>query len=165
MEKKGSFLERTTRASVQAVAEVYFPENDLGAPDWKQTQMVERTMAYLMTIPPRNRRLIRILYMAVEWLAPLWLAGIGRFSKRSLAFRKRAVHRWQTWDFIVFRLLSDALKAQLTMTYCSHPAVQKYVGVWKTCAREADPYPFPTRTGFLEAFVEQDAQKAAEMLQ
>src|SRR5699024_11087004 len=123
MEEKGTFFERTTRRSVQAVAEVYFPENDTGAPDWRQTQMVERTMSYLQSIPPRNRRLICWLYVAVEWLTPIWLAGVGRFSKRSLAFRKRVVHRWQTWDFIVFRLLSDALKAQLTMTYCSHPSV------------------------------------------
>lgn len=163
MEKKGSYFARTARRSVQAVAEVYFPENEFGAPDWRDTDMVNRTMAYLQTIPPTNRRMIYLLYIAVEWLAPLWLAGIGRFSRRSLAFRKRAVHRWQTWDFIVFRLLNDGLKAQLTMLYCSHATVQRYLGVWKSCARSADPYQTPTRKGFLEEFAQQDSQKASEV--
>lgn len=163
MGQKSTFVERSTRACVAAVAEVYFPENDAGAPDWRETEMVDRTMHYLTTIPPQNRRLLHVLFLAVQFLTPLWLAGIGRFSKRSLAFRQRAVRRWQTWDFIVFRLLSDALKAQLTMTYCSHPSVQKYLGIWKTCARDADPYDTPTRKGFLEEFAEQDAQRAAEV--
>lgn len=163
MGQKSTFVERATRASVEAVVEVYFPENDTGAPDWRDTEMVDRTMYYLTTIPPQNRRLLHILFLAVQFLTPLWLAGIGRFSKRSLAFRKRVVNRWQTWDFIVFRLLSDALKAQLTMTYCSHPAVQRHLGVWKTCARDADPYPFPTRKGFLEEFAEEDARRAAQV--
>lgn len=163
MEPKSTWVERTTRASVQAVAEVYFPENQEGAPDWRETDMVERTVEYLKIIPPENCRLVRLLFVLVEWLTPLWFAGVGRFSKRSLAFRKRAVHRWQTWDFIVFRLLSDALKAQLTMTYCSHPSVQKYMGIWKSCSREADPYPIPTRKGYLEEFAAKDADKALEV--
>lgn len=163
MGKKQPFIERSAHAGVQAVAEVYFPENDLGAPDWRDTKMVERTMSYLKTLPPINRRMIYMLYAAVEWLTPLFLAGIGRFSKRSLAFRTRAVRRWQNWDFVLFRLLSDGIKAQITMIYCSHAAVQKHLGAWKSCSREADPYPLPTRKGFLESFAENDAEASAEV--
>lgn len=163
MARKRPFLERSARNGLTAVAEVYFPENDEAAPGWRETRMVERTMSYLNTLPPANRRMIYLLYAAVEWLTPLWLAGIGRFSKRSLAFRTRAVRRWQTWDFLPFRLLSDGIKAQITMLYCSHPAVQKHLGVWKSCGREADPYPLPVRKGFLEEFAEQDAKASAEV--
>jgi len=152
-----SFIDRTVRASVQATAEVYFPENDFGAPDWRETDMVERTILYLQDIPPNTRPMLYLLFFAVEWLAPFLLAGLGRFSKRSLPFRQRAIRRWNTWNFIVFRFLAEGLKAQLTMTYMSHPLVQEHMGVWKACAREADPYQRPLRPDFLAQYAVEDA--------
>lgn len=157
VEAKQTFMERTVRATVRATAEVYFPKNDFGAPDWEDTDMVERTVQYMKDIPPSARPLLYVLFVAVEWAAPFLLAGVGRFSKRSLPFRERAIRRWNTWNFIVFRVLAEGLKAQLTMTYVSHPLVQKHMGVWKSCERENDPYDFPIRHGFLEQFAADDA--------
>lgn len=153
-----TWIDRSVRAGVQATSEVYFPENDFGAPDWRDTEMVERTMQYIISLPPNSRTLLRFLFVAVEWLAPFLLAGLGRFSKRSLPFRLRAVRRWNTWNFILFRFLADGLKAQLTMTYVSHPLVQEALGVWKSCEREADPYRFPTRPDYLASYAQADAQ-------
>lgn len=157
MEAKQTFMERTARATVRATAEVYFPTNDFGAPDWRDTDMVERTMEYLKDIPPSARPMLYVLFFAVEWLAPFLLAGLGRFSKRSLPFRERVIRRWNTWNFILFRFLAEGLKAQLTMTYMSHPLVQEHMGVWKACERAVDPYQRPVRPDFLAQFAAEDA--------
>ncbi len=159
MTDKPKRFEPTIRRSVQATAEVYFPQNDDGVPDWQETDMVERTMHYLEELPPETSFKIRLLYVVVEWLGPLGFAGLGRFSKKSLAFRQRVIHRWAHWNFFLYRMLFDALKAQLTMTYLSHPLLPQHMGIWKTCSRETDPYNTPIRKGFLEQFAEEDAQK------
>lgn len=152
MQNRESFWTRCVRRSVGATSEVYFPENDFGAPDWRSTEMVERTMQYLEELPPQARRLLYFLFLSIEWLAPFLLAGLGRFSNRSLAFRQRAIRRWNTSEFFLFRTISEGLKAQLTMTYLSHVDSQKHLGVWKACAREADPYGTPVRPEVLEDY-------------
>lgn len=139
------------RRSVGATAEVYFPVNQVGAPDWQSTEMVPRTMAYLEELPPQTRSLLHLLFLVVEFLAPFLLAGLGRFSSRSLAFRERAIARWDSSGFFLFALLAEGLKAQLTMMYMSHPSAQHYLGAWKTCDNPNDAMHLPVRTDVYSA--------------
>lgn len=148
---------RSARASIGAVSEVYFPENDFGAPDWRESEMVSRTLEYMDRLPKAPRLMLYALFVAIQWLTPFLLAGVGRFSKRSLPFRERAIRRWNTWNFILFRYLADGLKAQLMMTYMSHVSVQRYMGVWKACEREADPYGTPIDADFFDNYTYTDA--------
>jgi hypothetical protein len=129
-----SFVERSVAASIGAASEVMFPANDHGAPDWKQTDMVERTM-----------------FLAIEFLCPFLLVGPGRFSRQPAARRLRGLLRWRSSRFILYFLLCDALKAQLCMMYMSHPAVQRYMQAWKSCERENDPLGLPVRENVFSA--------------
>lgn len=159
MSQSEGFLARVVRRGVTATAEVAFPENDFGAPDWKQTQLVERTLNYLTLVPPRARLLITVLYVAIELGSPFTLSGLRPFSKLPVAQRDRAMRRWKSSSFVLYRIVYDGLMAQLKMMYLSHFAVQRYLGVWKSCERDADPYNSPirhqpfdatTKSGFVE---------------
>lgn len=108
-------------------------------------------MTYLRQLPEPPRQLVYLLFLTIEWLAPFLLAGVGRFSNRSLALRERAIGRWSRSRFFLYGVISEGLKAQLTMTYMSHPLVQQHMGVWKTCARDQDPYNTPVRTDVFSA--------------
>jgi hypothetical protein len=132
------FFMRRANDGIAAVAEAMFPPNDFGAPDWRDTEMVKRTLEYADELPPAQGRLIRLLFIFVELAAPLLLLGFSRFSRVKLERRTKAIRRWRRSSLLLFRLLGDALKACMTMMYMSHPKVSAYIGEYKTCARPGD---------------------------
>ena len=145
MAQTDGFWMRRTADGIRGVSQAMFPTNDLGAPDWQQAAVVERTVEYLGMLPPHMRRLLMLLFVAVELAAPLLFVSPGRFSRASLARRERVLAAWKRSRLPFLKLLYDALKAQLCMMYLSHPAVQRHMQVWKTCGRENDPLALPVR--------------------
>lgn len=144
-----TFWTRRVADGIAGVSEVMFPGDDDGAPSWRDTQMVERTMTYIASLPTRMRRLVMLMYVVIELLAPLLFVGLGRFSRISAHRRDRAMQRWRRSWVPHHRLLADAVKAQLCMMYLSHPAVQAHIGAFKTCAHPNDPLNLPVREGVL----------------
>jgi hypothetical protein len=138
LERAGIFG-HSAAAGIGAIAEAMFPENDLGAPDWRVTEMVSRTLRYIGELPPAQSRLVRLLFVFVELAAPLLLLRPHRFSRISVEYRTLAIRRWRASHFLPFRLLGDAIKATMTMMYMSHPSVSAYIGEHKACARPHDP--------------------------
>lgn len=126
-------LERFIVAGLAAAAEAMFPANDFGAPDFRDTEIVARTLEYLAALPSTQRRLIRLLFVFVELAAPILCGGFSRFSRMSIARREAAVRGFRTSRFQLLRLLGDALKATLTMMYMSHPLALAYVGEKTEC--------------------------------
>jgi hypothetical protein len=139
------FLMRRVADAVEAASEVMFPVNDFGAPDWKTTQMVERTLDYLSELPPQTRQLLMFMFLAIEFASPFLLVGPGRFSRQSFGRRERAMERWRTSWFAPYRMIADALKAQLCMMFLSHRAVQMHMRVWNSCDRPGDVMQLPYR--------------------
>ncbi|HEX4334606.1 MAG TPA: hypothetical protein VH062_01760 [Polyangiaceae bacterium] len=133
-----SILERYAEAGLSATAEALFPVNDLGAPDYRTTEVVARMLDYLRLLPARQRRLLLFLFAFVELAAPLLLVGFGRFSSLPVGRRERAVRRFRSSSVGPLRLVGDALKASTTMMYMSHPAALEYVGSYSGCGRVAD---------------------------
>jgi hypothetical protein len=132
------FFDRIMLAGLGATVEGLFPENDVGAPDWKATELVPRTLEYFQLLPPPQRRLLWVLFFAVELLAPALMPGFRRFSRHSPRQRASAVRRWRRSPFFLLRVLGDALKASITMMYMSHPRVLAHIEERRTCvpARE-----------------------------
>ncbi len=126
-------------AGLAAIAEAMFPENDLGAPDWKGTETVPRTLRYIGELPPAQGRLLLLLFVFVELAAPFLLFRPHRFSRLSVEQRTLAIRRWRASRRLVLRLLGDAIKATMTMMYMSHSSVSAYIGEHKGCARPHDP--------------------------
>lgn len=145
MARLQNFLMRRVADSVEAVAQAMFPENDFGAPDWRTAEMAPRTVNYIRMLPTRSRRLLILLYVAVELAAPLLLVWPGRFSRAPLKRRKHVLERWRRHWFPPYQLLQEALKAQQCMIFLSHPAVQAHIGVWKSCDHPFDRYQLPVR--------------------
>lgn len=121
-------------AGLSATAEGLFPENSIGAPDWKSTELPKRALSYLNELPPPQRRLLWVLFFAIELLAVVLLPGFSRFSRHSPLRRAQAVRRWRRSSLFLLRVLGDALKASTTMMYMSHPLVLAHIEETKTCA-------------------------------
>jgi hypothetical protein len=139
------FLERRLTDGVRAASQGLFPENDLGAPDWRDTEMVRRTLAYIEELPPTQRRMLVFLFVFVELAAPLLLLTPRRFSKLSPEQRAAAVRGWRKSRFYLLRLLGDALKASTTMMYMSHPRVVAHIEEYRICEHSADALDYPLR--------------------
>lgn len=145
------FFERRARDGLEAVAEALFPQNDYGAPDFKSTELVGRTLSYMDVLPRDKRRLLVALFALTELAAPLLIPCLSRFSRLPVARREEAVRRFRQSRFLPFRLLGDALKATTTLIYMSHPLALAYVGAYSTCERRTDPLAIPHRAGVLAA--------------
>ena len=145
----GGFLERSAHQGLAATAEALFPENGYGAPDYKTTDLVPRTLAYLEELPAPQRRLLLALFALVELAAPFLIFGFARFSRLPRARRETAVRDFRQSRLLPLRLLGDALKATTTMIYMSHPAALAHIGSYAACARPADPLQVPVRPGAL----------------
>jgi hypothetical protein len=139
------FFERRLTDGIRAASQGLFPENDLGAPDWRETEMVQRTRDYIAELPPPQRRLLVFLFVFVELAAPLLVLGLRRFSKLEPEQRAAAVRRWRKSRFFLLRLLGDALKASTTMMYMSHPRVAAYIQEYRICEHAADPDEYALR--------------------
>lgn len=134
-----SLWTRRVEVGLRAAAEGLFPTNDEGIPDWQETDLVGRTLDYLEALPPEQRRLVGALYVAIE-LAPVTVGRVSRLSRLSPERRAETVRAWRTSSNPLLRMLGDALKAQLTMMYLSHPAVGRHTGEVKVTANPPDPY-------------------------
>lgn len=148
------FWERRLRDGIAGVAGGLFPNNDLGAPDWEETELVARTRSYMDELPPVQRRMLWTLFVAVELLAPLLVFGFRRFSRHTPERRARVVTRWRRSRFYLLRLLGDAFKACMTMMYMSHPAVIRHLGQFTHCENPDDPLEVPVQPA---PFAEQSA--------
>jgi hypothetical protein len=124
---------------IAAAAEAMFPPNELGAPDWRQAEMVPRMLRYLDELPPRQRRLLLALFVLVELGAPLLVPGLRRFSGLAPERRLQAIARWRTSRLEPLRLVGDGLKMTLTMLYLAHPAVRRHIGEIGPCEAPAGP--------------------------
>jgi hypothetical protein len=132
------FLQRHAEAGLSATAEALFPVNDLGAPDYRTTDVVARMLSYLRLVPARQRRLLLSLFALVELGAPLLLLRPGRFSRLPVGVREQAIRRFRASSLLPIRIVGDALKASMTMMYMSHPAALAHVGVFSGCGRALD---------------------------
>jgi hypothetical protein len=142
-------FERAAHQGLAAAAEALFPENLYGAPDYKTTELVPRTLAYLKELPAPQRTLLLSLFALVELAAPLLVPGFSRFSGLSVARREAVVRRWRQSRVLPLRLIGDALKATTTMMYMSHPAALTFVGAYSSCARPEDALVLPVRADAL----------------
>jgi len=161
-EVEQGFWMRRVVDGIGATSEVMFPGNDSGAPDWRETEMVARTVDYFDELSPRMRSLLMLLFVFFELGSPLLLAGIRRFSKLSPERRLRTLLRWRRSKFYPFKILIDALKAQLCMMYMSHQSVQDYMRVFKTCDRPTDTLRFEIRRDVFSADTPNGLREAAD---
>ena len=136
---------------IAAVSEATFPENDFGAPDWKSTQMVRRTIEYLDELPPAQRRLVALLFIAIELGAIFLVFGFRRFSRIAADRRTQVIRDWYHSRKKPLRILGEAIKATTTMIYMSHPSVLEHIGEYRACERTDDSYRIESRPGALAA--------------
>ncbi len=134
-----SFIMNRATDGLRGMAEAAFPENEIGAPDWRSTEVVPRTLAYLAELPPKSRALLVLLFAAIELGTPLFVPALRRFSRLSVERRIRALRSWPESRFALRRILGDSAKAVLTMMYTSHVSVSDYMGEYRTGVRPEDP--------------------------
>ena len=140
---------RLARPGVKAAAEALFPPNDLGAPDWRDTDLVERSLDYFAELPPHQGRLISLLYIVIHILPWVFLSSPLPFGWVSQERRTRIVQSWRTSRLYLARMLGDSLKATMTIVYLQHPAPLRFIGVFSICANEGDPYDLDIRPNAL----------------
>lgn len=148
MTRHGFWMNRALDG-ISALSEATFPENDLGAPDWKSTEMVRRTLEYIDELPPKQRRLVTLLFAFVELGAWFLVFGFRRFSRIRPKRRAAIIRGWRRSRLLPLRVLGDAIKATTTMIYMSHPSVLAWIGEYRVCEHPEDPHHIDVRADAL----------------
>lgn len=125
---------------LRAAAEALYPPSHNGAPDAEATELARRDEAYIRALPPSSRLQVMALYVAIELFAPILAPGGSFFSWRTPARRLAAVQGWRHSRIYPLRLLGNAVHAQLSMIYLSHPAVVAFIGEYKPVAYPGDAF-------------------------
>jgi len=127
-------LSRREHAFLAAVAEAVFPPGgplprsgvEAGVPGY-----VDRLVA---VSPPRQRRLMRLLFFAIEHSTLLFpgpgvLRGRRRLSAQPLAARIAVLEGWRTSGLFARRLVFASLRALVTLGYFGDGPVQRRLGL------------------------------------
>ncbi len=130
------FLRNRAKDAIRAASEALFPKNAIGAPDFLEAEVEQRTWAYLELLPTTQRNLITMLFLFVELFAPMIALKLGRYSKLSLEARCEVVRRFRASNNYLVKLIGDSVKAVLTMIYMAHPSVVRHIGQFSACAHE-----------------------------
>jgi len=129
-------LSRPELAVVAAAAETLFPPGGAIAVSGREAGIPSYVDRYVAAVPPRLRRLMRMLFFLVEhatvfFPAPGGLRGGGmrRFSSLSPEQRVAALAGWERSSLFPRRLVFTSLRAILTMGYMASPAVLRALGL------------------------------------
>jgi hypothetical protein len=126
-------LSRGEASFLQAAAATFFPAGGALALSGEQADLPGRTDAYLASLPPRQRGLIRALLRLFEHATLVFpapgLGGMRRFSSLSPAQRHTVLESWAKSRFYLRRTAFTALKAVLVMGYFGHPDCLAQLGL------------------------------------
>jgi hypothetical protein len=131
---KGRLLARREMAFIDAAALALFPSGgaiEQSGADAQVAQYLDRLVA---AQNPRNRRLMRALFLLVEqatlmFPAPGGLSGFRRFSKLECEQQVAVLEAWRGSRLFFRRLAFTSLRALVTLGYFAHPPVLRALGV------------------------------------
>ena len=148
------------RSGIAGTAEVLYPVNTFGAPNWLEADVVARTLRYLHELPPHRGQLVGGLFVAADVVLPALLGARPGLPYVPLERRQEAFARWYKEPFSGMGQFVGALKATLAMSYFGHPSVVSYIGTRKVCERPWDEYKVDVDVNFLVRDREAQAARA-----
>ena len=144
-------LRKLALQGFQAVCEAFYPDNDFGAPSWRDADMVARAAVHWEALPPQQRLMLEGLYAGLELGGAALAPGLGPLSKLSIDARFRMFERMRKSRLWPLRFITEAVKSSSTMIYMSHPVVLAYIGAQRACGAK-DAELAPPREGRSGAF-------------
>lgn len=119
-------------AFLDAAAEAMFPPGG-ALPSGRAAGVTASLDGYLAIVPPRMRRLMRLLFALFEHATLAFPApgprGRRRFSSLGAAQREAVLDAWRTSHLFPRRLVFTSLRALLTNGYVADPAVLSALGL------------------------------------
>ncbi|MBW2267791.1 MAG: hypothetical protein JRH16_04375 [Deltaproteobacteria bacterium] len=116
-----------------AAADTVFPPGGAISASGSDAEVAERTDVWIGEVAPFLRVLMRLLFFLVEHATLFFPApgrrGFRRFSSLDAAQREAVMSGWAESSLGPRRLVFESLRAVLTMSYLSDPAVLRELGV------------------------------------
>jgi hypothetical protein len=126
-------LARREVAFLDAAAEAMYPPGGPLPPSGRDARCAPFLDGYLGLVPPRMRRLMRLLFFLMEHATLFFPAppprGWRRFSSLSPAQREAALEAWRSSRFFPRRLVFTSLRAVLTNAYLADAEVLRHLGL------------------------------------
>jgi len=123
-----NLLRKLALSGFAAACEALFPDNDVGAPTWRDTDMVARAAQLWDELPPYSRLTLEGLYAALELGGAALVPRIGALSGIPVEARFAMLDRMRRSRLWPLRFVAEAVKSSTTMVYLSHPLALRYIG-------------------------------------
>ena len=146
-------IDKSVFKTIEASCEVFFPENDEGVPDYRQTNLAQFTYDYLMLLPPKQIFLLKMFYILLGFFPQLLFSSFRKLHNLSPEKRSRLFKRIEKSKIYRLRLIIDGLKANLRMIYLNRPEALAFVGEYRLRKYENDSLEIETRP---EAYANRD---------
>lgn len=138
-----NLLRKLALSGFAAACEALFPDNDFGAPSWKDTDMVARAAQLWDELPPYSRLTLEALYAGLELGGAALVPGLGMLSGISTDKRFKMFDRMRRSRVWPLRFVAEAVKSSSTMVYLSHPLTLGYIGDQRNCLTSAQALASP----------------------
>jgi hypothetical protein len=113
---------KNNRKTVEAVA-----QRMIGAEDAGELRVADGILEYIGTLPGPVRQDIQLLILLFEYLPPLVIFRLCRFSRLSRDDQDRYIEAWGTSRFALLRTGFRVLKNLSVSTYYQNPATWKAI--------------------------------------
>jgi hypothetical protein len=132
-ERRHLVLRASEVAFLNAAAATFFPAGGAMPLDGEQADLPGYADSYLQSLPVRQRRSVRLLFLLFEHATIVFPAqGVGafrRFSSLTEEQRTSVLRSWSESRLYLRRLAFIALKAVLIMGYFGHPSNLRDLGL------------------------------------
>ncbi len=125
-------LQRWRKNGITAAAQVFYIPNNKGVPDYRQTDLISRTEAYIDSLPKRQYNLLSTLFVFAEMLLPKLYGYFGKWSLLPQEKKEIIMKKVQKSRFYLVRSIYDSLRAVMAMMYLSHSDALAFIGHYKT---------------------------------
>lgn len=126
-------LARREVAFLDAAGDAMYPPGGALPTSGSEARISRSLDGYLEIVPPRMRRLMRLLFLLMEHATLVYGApaprGRRRFSSLSPAQREAVLEGWRGSSLFARRLVFTSLRALLTNAYVADPAVLRHLGL------------------------------------
>lgn len=120
------------RATVIALAEVYFPDT-AGMPSVHDVDIGAGMDAYITGLPGQMGRLTQLLIRAFEWTSVAGTTHLTRFSRLPLDARTRVVDAWEQSSLYPRRMGFMTLKLSVSEAYLNDKRSREAIGWYRVC--------------------------------
>ena len=139
-----TFLNEREHGTLRASNDVLYPPGGAIPYGANEVGACEYVDDYVYHMKPKQRRMIRMLFLFLEWAPVVLLRATRRLSRLPLADRQRFLEGLENSRLYFLRLVLISIRTIVGMAFLADERVMASMGFFADCKYPGDPRKYPT---------------------